>query len=380
MTPVQAKTKGKKVTEQAEALYWLVLMHSAQVDRKRAKEALYRWAVEQQQGVKELAGLSAAALQERLPELDAAQATAWQRALDSAEEASLLLATWREQGVHLLTRAEAAYPENWVARLSESWLPYILFYRGNIELLAEPAIWLAGAEAPDEATRQAAEEAATRLGPRAFVLAGGFGKGIDRQALTAGSQALGRTILILPLGFAHAGPILRAGQTAVEQGRRLELSPYAPDAAYSPTLGHARSLLVTALAEALALFEPDSGPDDWPGYEAFTQHGGLALIWERGRAKSLAPWQAAGAQPFGDTQALEAALTEHLLLEVEEITLAENNAEGPEAEPIRFGDAASAIRRLSETGHVPDKLARRLREAEEQGWLGEGQPPIEDQG
>jgi predicted Rossmann fold nucleotide-binding protein DprA/Smf involved in DNA uptake len=359
------------VTPPDERAYWLALLSDPQVDRSRAKAAIYGWAIEQQQRLDALAGLPSDALRERLPDLDAAQAAAWRQALGQAEAAGQVLAQWQGQGIELITRADAAYPENWVERLAERWLPYTLFYRGNLELLANPAVCLAGAEEPGEAAGDAAEAAAARLGPGAHVLLGGYGQGIDRRALTAGSQALGRTILILPVGFAHAGPILRAGQMAVEQGRRIELSPFEPEAAYAPALGRARSLLVTALAEALALFEPALGPDAWPGYEPFAQHGGLALIWEGGGADMRAAWQAAGARPFADADAIERQIAGHLLPAVDEIVLDQESEDALEAGPVQFDDADSAIRRLSETGRVPDKLARRLREAEERGLLGE---------
>lgn len=350
----------------------MALMTDPSVDRMQAKAALYRWTIEEQRQLAELAALDANALRGNLPELDKEQARAWQVALSRSPESERVLATWRQQGVELITRADAAYPENWVDRLAERWLPYVVFYRGNLELLASPAVYVAGAESPTETGSAMATEIGSRLGPSAHMLLGGYSQGVDRLALSAASQALGRTILILPLGFAHATPILRAGQTAVEQGRRIELSPYEPDAPYTPALGRARGLLVTALAEALVLVEPDAGPDGWPGYEAMSADGGLTLIWDQSAADTRAPWHRAGAQPFDSAGAAEGLVASHLLPQSEEIRLNDSDAvEDADAEPAQFDDADSAIRRLSETGRVPDKLARRLRDAEERGLLGD---------
>jgi predicted Rossmann fold nucleotide-binding protein DprA/Smf involved in DNA uptake len=363
---------GPIVTRPAQEALWLALLTDPRVDRMQAKAALYRWAIEEQRQTQELASLDAGALRELLPELDEQQALAWQAALGRSEESERVLASWREQGVALITRADAAYPENWVDRLAERWLPYVLFYRGNLELLASPAVSVTGAESPTDAGSAMAEGIGARLGPSAHVLLGGYGQGVDRLALTSGSQALGRTILVLPLGFAHATPILRAGQTAIDQGRRIELSPYEPDAVYTPALGRARSLLVTALAEALVLVEPDTGPDGWLGHEAMSADGGLALIWDQSDADIRQAWQHAGAQPFDSADMVERLIASHLLPQSEEISLdEEGTADDPSAEPVQFDDADTAIRRLGETGRVPDKLARRLRDAEERGLLGD---------
>ncbi len=359
------------MTAPSEKACWLALMTDHRIDRSQAKAVIYGWAIERQQRLGDLVDLQPAALRESLPDLDEAQAAVWRQVLHEAADADRLLASWRQQGVDLITRADAAYPENWVERLAERWLPYVLFYRGNVELLANPAVCLAGAEEPGEEAGAAVEEVAERLGPGSHVLLGGYGQGIDRRGLVAGTQALGRSIVILPLGFAHAGPIMRAGQLAIDQGRRIELSPFEPEATYTPALGRARSLLVTTLAEVLALFEPQVGPAEWPGYEPFAQHGGLALIWQGGAAEMQTAWQAAGARAFVGVDAIEREIAGRLLPAVEEILLDEEDEDAPDAGPAQFDDAESAIRRLSETGRVPDALARRLREAEERGWLGE---------
>ena len=360
------------MTRPAQEALWLALMTDPDVDRMQSKAALYRWAIEEQRQLVELAALDAARLRELLPELDEAQARAWQAALGRAEESERLLAAWRERGVELITRADAAYPENWVDRLAERWLPYVLFYRGNLELLASPAVTVAGAENPTEAGGALATALGSRLGPSAHLLLGGFGQGVDRRALTAASEALGRTILILPLGFGHAAPILSAGQTAVEQGRRIELSPYEPDAVYTPARGRARSLLVTALAEALILIEPTVGPDEWPGHEALAAAGGLTLLWAQSDAVIRAAWEQAGARSFDTAEMAEGLFASHLLPQSDEIEVDPASADDePAAEPVQFDDADSAIRQLSESGRVPDKLAQRLRDAEERGWLGD---------
>lgn len=356
-----------------ERALWLALLTDPRVDRSQAKAALYRWAIVLQGRLADLAGLGADAIQERLPELDAPQAAAWHAALEGVEVAECTLGVWRSQGVDLMIRADAAYPENWVERLAERWLPYVMFYRGDLELLANSAVCVAGAETPTPAGSAAAEQLGARLGAGPTTLVGGYGQGVDRLALTAGLQAQGRAVVVLPVGFGCAGPILRAGQAAVEQGRRLDLSPFELEAAYTPALGRARSMLVTSMAEALVLVEPDLGPEQWPGYDGMRSKGGLVLLWQGSPGSQSSAWQEAGAIPFGDAQTVERTIATRLLASLDEDASADTEASpDPGAAPIGFEDADAAIRRLSETGRVPDKLARRLREAERRGWLGNG--------
>jgi len=356
-----------------EKACWLALFGASEVDRAAAKRVVYRLAVAEHTPLSVCAGRSAEDLAQLLPELSAEQLEAWERALAHREPSEQMLSDLSSQGMDVLTRADIAYPENLAERLPEPWLPYVLYYRGNVDLMARPCVSVAGTATPNDDAAQLVRTLAEVLSPLPLVLAGGYSQGVDRLMLTESAARAGGTMVMLPFGFAHAAPILRAGDQAVSKGERLELSPYAPETPFSPALGTARTRLVTALADALVFVDPDGQAEDWPGYSDLTAHGGLALI----HAPSQASRTAAQGSPaiIAFTNSIEALqrISQHLVLEedepgVEEIAVAADTDESPD-QVYRFADAASAIARLEETGHVPEKLIRRLREAEKRGTL-----------
>ncbi|MBC7316493.1 MAG: hypothetical protein H5T70_08765, partial [Chloroflexi bacterium] len=102
------------------------------------------------------------------------------------------------------------------------------------------------------------------------------------------------------------------------------------------------------------------GPARWPLMSEFAR-GGLSLfVWQRGAGPLPPEWGETGAHPFKRLEDLQYAERESA---APLLPLREAEAEGPEAPPIAFRDAQEAIARLGQTGKVPEKLARRLRDA-----------------
>ncbi|MHB1319259.1 MAG: DNA-processing protein DprA [Anaerolineae bacterium] len=361
-----------------EKACWLALLSAGDIDRTVAKQALYRLAVVERRLLSEFAGQSAPALAEALPELDLREAEKWAAAFRGVPAAADKMSLWQAQGIDLISRADPAYPENLSERLPERWLPYLLFCRGDLELLSRPSVYVAGAENPGARALQLVRALAEALAPLPVACTGGYTQGVDRQMLTEAAALGGHSIVMLPVGFEHAGPILRAGQSAVEQGTRLELSPYLPDTPYTPALGHARTRLTTVLSDVLALVSPSTSASAWPGLGEHITHGSQVLWWAS-PADEPGDWQDRGALAFGTATEAAQMIAGHL-------GLGTDDAVPPDASPdavpglypetaVHFDSAASAIDRLAKTGRVPEQLMRRLRDAERQGNLGgDGEP------
>ena len=150
----------------SDAPYWLALLSAGPLKRQVAKRVIKRWCVEGDQPLASLFEEDAQHLCSFLA-LSAQQMAGLLSAREQVAQQVALLAEWSRQGVGLVTRCDAAYPESWVGRLPEERLPYCLFYRGALELLAEPAFaLLGGVQASPEAL-----DVAGQLG-RMFALEG----------------------------------------------------------------------------------------------------------------------------------------------------------------------------------------------------------------
>jgi len=353
------------VAEYTEAASWLAILEADDIPRRAAKRALQRWCLEDTRSMREFMGLGGEDLAEHLDLPTATLATMLAKAAD-VPPWEQRLATLAERGIRILLRHDAAYPDLLAERLDPAHQPYYLYYQGELELLSEPSVLVAGAAQPSGDGQRLAKAVGQQAAPLEAALVGGYDEGVERIAQNATLAAGGSAILVLPLGIERFAGALSGLQEPLREGRLLVLSPYAPDAELSDLRAQARREIVAALAGVCLLIEPDVAPDAWRGHEALKAGHAPIGIWRQGDQAMLQAWTQSGAQQVDDIDAALALVTAWAAPAeneaVEAIPLEEAEAHG--VEPIRFKDADDAIQRLSETGQVPEQLRRRLEETD----------------
>ncbi|MBC7235245.1 MAG: hypothetical protein H5T69_05345 [Chloroflexi bacterium] len=156
-------------------------------------------------------------------------------------------------------------------------------------------------------------------------------------------------------------------QGEIDAGRLLLLSPFEPDAAYSPARAEARRVLLAAMSEALVLIAPEQPPEVWPTLPDFLVTEQRLFVWSGTLATIARAWVKRGAVSFDKAADVRRRLNELTGLGGPEADLGNAGRsvdDLPDVEPIAFTDAESAIEVLSRSGRVPDVLARRLRDME----------------
>ncbi len=371
----------------SDAPYWLALLSAGPLKRPMTKRIIGRWCLEGNRTLASLFEADAEELRSQL-ELSAQQVAGLLSAREQVDKQAALLAEWSRQGIGTITRCDAAYPESWIERLPEERLPYCLFYRGALELLAEPGFaLLGGTQAPPEAL-----DVAGQLG-RMFAaegqhLFGGYDRGIGRVSLEAALAGGGQATLLLPLGLAQFAPTSPILDKALRNRQALLLSPYMPDIPYSEALAEARLPLICALSEALLLVAPDRSPQEWTSWAEGLPADRRTWFWSGADATSRQAWAEAGVTLFQDVAELRAQMLELLGAapgdapaddrkpNASEPARPAREQAGPSERPASyadadelpsFSDAEAAIQALGRRGTVPEVLARRLRETHGSG-------------
>ena len=264
---------------------------------------------------------------------------------------------------------DAAYPEGLVQHLPEERLPYLLFYRGELGLLTQPAVGVLGSAAPGGEAQRVATDLVHRLVQQGHTLVGGYAKGIDRLVLDHARKEQGLTVVVLPMGIRRFGKSYGGMEQGLREGHVLLLSPFSVDADASDSAALARWPLVTGLSDLIVFIEPDVQPSDWPALEILKAAGTPICIWRSPNLAQSSPWVEAGAACFDDASSGVSLVERSMGLGDEEsaphVAGAASTHPSDEAgntEPLPFDDAESAIESLSRSGRVPDVLARRLRE------------------
>lgn len=95
-----------------------------------------------------------------------------------------------KRGVGYITFYDPNYPSK-LNRVKQP--PYVIFYRGNIELLKLPMVGIVGSRKATKLGREFARSEASKIAGRGYVVVSGFAQGIDTEA-HEGALISGKTI------------------------------------------------------------------------------------------------------------------------------------------------------------------------------------------
>lgn len=180
-----------KMVADAHLLDWLVVTSTPGLGPSGLRLLLERFG-----GPSAILSASRAEL-ERIPGLRAGVVHALFRP-SAREEAKRELDRTRRQGIAILTWDQPAYP----ALLSNIPDPPLLLYaKGDLDCLGQPALGVVGARAATSYGRQIAETLAYQLARRGLVIVSGFALGIDTAAHRGALRAGGRTVAVLGNGL-----------------------------------------------------------------------------------------------------------------------------------------------------------------------------------
>jgi DNA processing protein len=173
-------------------------------------------------------------------------------AYDSSAEVQAALAWAAEPGNHLLTLADAAYPQ---VLLDTADPPILLYAKGRLECLQRPALALVGSR---NATRQGEENAeafAEVLSRAGLTIVSGMALGIDAAAHRGGLRGPGSTIAVIGTGIDRIYPARNAAlaRQIAEAGVILSEFPLG-----TPPLQHnfpRRNRIIAGLAKGCLVVE-----------------------------------------------------------------------------------------------------------------------------
>ena len=259
-----------------ETAAWLALLGDAQANRRERKDLLKRVCLDHGERLCDL--LDDPSRQDDL-DLSASLRDALSQSNRRVETQRQRLDSLENQGIELLRRDAPAYPDSLTGRLGENWLPYILYYQGNLTLTTEPAIAVLGSSTPAPEALGLAQELGHSLSSHDRVLTSHFGPGIARACAQSMLGTSGQAVVILPLGIERFAGRERGLGDKLTSGNLLLVSPYAPEQPATQSLALASELLVAANAETIILIDPDFVPDERQWSQHLATWGTACWIW-----------------------------------------------------------------------------------------------------
>ncbi|WP_167577586.1 DNA-processing protein DprA [Ammoniphilus sp. YIM 78166] len=154
--------------------------------------------------------------------------------------------------IQTITRLDSNYPPS-LLEIADP--PYVLYARGNLELLSVPAVAVVGTRMPTHYGRKVAFQLSAELSDAGYAVISGLAKGVDTEAHKGSLPFIGRTIAILGSGINVIYP--RENEALYKEiiQRGLILSEYPPGYPSHPLHFPARNRLISGLSLGVVVVE-----------------------------------------------------------------------------------------------------------------------------
>jgi predicted Rossmann fold nucleotide-binding protein DprA/Smf involved in DNA uptake len=365
-----------------ELIYWLTLINESDLKLNLVKPIIQQWCFAERRSLAELFDMSPLEWSARfgLPDKEAERAA---RARNKLPQAAAAVVQWQAQRIEPLIRTDPRYPQRLVNTLAPAKQPLVLWARGNLGWLNEPAIAVLGGQTPDDPTQKLIGELMRVLAAEGIGLVSGYGRGLDRATFEVMlATPNGHAITVLPMGLNAFAKTTTKLDAAAAAGQVVLVSPFAPQTAFQEKLAEARNLLIDHLALALLILHTDDeslarGSDaldrDLPIFVGMTDTTGNRTLIDQGALLFTDPGEV--------VEAVQQAVIDAALLE------APDNFSGPVSAALSLGstpttspvsqdddfdlhladyepiDGDEALDILSISGNVPEILRRRLQKS-----------------
>ena len=160
---------------------------------------------------------------------------------------STRLTAYERSGVTILTHLDDTYPE---LLKQSSQAPWVLYCKGNLELLKQPQIAMVGTRVPTSYGKKVAFDLAGDLTKAGFCVVSGMARGIDSAAHRGALKEKGSTIAVLGCGADVIYPAENESlyHEMIESGNGLILSEYVLGTTAFPGLFPMRNRIIAGLS------------------------------------------------------------------------------------------------------------------------------------
>lgn len=165
---------------------------------------------------------------------------------------AIALEKWQRAGLHIITRADTAYPQRLKKHLGASAPPFFHAI-GNLALTNPPqALAVVGSRNANPADLNATAELARRAAQAHITINSGGARGVDEAAMCAALDAGGYSVGILPDNLLRASTS-RKWRSALQAGQLLLLTACHPEAAFNSGNAMTRNRYIYTMSDAAAV-------------------------------------------------------------------------------------------------------------------------------
>ncbi|EFO79859.1 Rossmann fold nucleotide-binding protein involved in DNA uptake-like protein [Oscillochloris trichoides DG-6] len=169
------------------------------------------------------------------------------RLLSRGAALGLIIETWTNRGLWVISRSDPQYPQRLRLRLGKS-APPILYGVGNQKLLDTGGLAIVGSREIDDAAVAFTRTLATRCARDAVQVVSGGARGVDSEAMMTALEAGGTAIGVLAESLVKAA-VAGKYRSALRAGQITLITAYDPEAGFSVGNAMGRNKQIYALSD-----------------------------------------------------------------------------------------------------------------------------------
>lgn len=190
------------------------------------------------------------------------------------------LERWAKQGIWVISRADADYPESIRKKLGTA-APVLLYGAGNKNLLNRTGVAIVGARDADASALNFTRLVAHRCASEQVTVISGGARGIDQEAVSATLEVGGEAVVVLAEGVAKIA-VSRAYRPHLAAQRLVLVSPYGPQARWTTGNAMGRNKLVYTLSQITVVASSGLDGGTWEGATENLKAGWVPLFVHSG--------------------------------------------------------------------------------------------------
>ena len=179
--------------------------------------------------------------------------------------ASFLAEDLLSQGFEVIPINSSEYSKTLKQNLKVSYSPPVLYVKGNKQVMQEKSIAIVGSRNADDVSLEFADNIAKLASKQYKVIASGFAKGVDKQALDSALKYKGQSIIVLPQGILTFQSGIKKYYKQIVEGDVLVVSTFHPKAPWSVSLAMARNPIIYGFAKEIYVAQSDNKGGTYSG-------------------------------------------------------------------------------------------------------------------
>jgi predicted Rossmann fold nucleotide-binding protein DprA/Smf involved in DNA uptake len=183
---------------------------------------------------------------------------------------------WSSQGLWILSRSDATYPQILKTRLQQS-APPLLYGAGSQDALAWGGLAMVGSRDADEKALDFTRETARACAKSGIPVISGSAKGVDSEAMESSLAAGGTVVGILADSLSKA-VVGKKHRESLRSGQLTLMTPYDPAASFTPSNAMGRNKFIYVLSTAaLVISSSANRGGTWEGAIENLRHGWVPM-------------------------------------------------------------------------------------------------------